>query len=129
VKRTIDDKNIDIARTSNEFEQVRLHNEVLRRDIDGLKGEIAYNHDVKNKQNNGIFQLKSDLRSREKEVEDQKLRLQVLDREERQLNDRIRTLGEAVDQKVFIIEKTNAKLDSTLREGDQVKQAVATLDY
>lgn len=129
MKRTIDDKNIDIARTSNEFEQVRLHNEVLRRDIDGLKGEIAYNHDVKNKQNNGIFQLKSDLRSREKEVEDQKLRLQVLDREERQLNDRIRTLGEAVDQKVFIIEKTNAKLDSTLREGDQVKQAVATLDY
>jgi hypothetical protein len=55
--------------------------------------------------------------------------MQVLDREERQLNERIRTLGEAVDQKVFIIEKTNAKLDSTLREGDQVKQVVATLDY
>jgi hypothetical protein len=53
----------------------------------------------------------------------------VLDREDRQLNDRIRTLTEAVDQKVFAIEKTNSKLDTTLRDGDQVKQAVAALDY
>jgi hypothetical protein len=53
----------------------------------------------------------------------------VLDREERQLNDRIRTLSEAVDQKVFAIEKTNSKLDNTLREGEQVKQTVGALDY
>ena len=53
----------------------------------------------------------------------------MLDREDRQLNDRIRTLTEAVDQKVFAIEKTNSKLDTTLRDGDQVKQAVAALDY
>ena len=31
-------------------------------------------------------------------MEDQKLRLQVLDREERQLNDRIRTLTDAIDR-------------------------------
>jgi phage shock protein A len=30
---------------------------------------------------------------------------------------------------VFAIEKTNSKLDTTLRDGDQVKQAVAALDY
>jgi hypothetical protein len=30
---------------------------------------------------------------------------------------------------VFAIEKTNGKLDACLREGDQVKQAVAALDY
>jgi chromosome segregation ATPase len=120
---------MEIARTSSDLEQFRLHNDSLRRDIEGLHQEIAYNHDIKKKQQNAIYQFKGDLRAKEKELEDQKLRLQVLDREERQLNDRIRTLSEAVDQKVFAIEKTNAKLDTTMRDGDLVKQAVATLDY
>jgi len=121
VKRQIEDRNVEIARTSSDLEQVRLHNDSLRRDIEGLHGEIAYNHDVKKKQQTNIFQLKGDQRGREKEVEDQKLRLQVLDREERLHNYRIRILSDAVDQKVFAIEKTNGKLDATLREGDQVK--------
>jgi chromosome segregation ATPase len=108
---------------------VGLHNESIRRDIDGLHQEIAYNHDVKKKQQNGIFQLKGDQRGREKDVEDQKLRLQVLDREERQLNDRIRTLTDAIDQKVTAIEKTGGKLELTVREVEQVKGAVASLDY
>lgn len=73
--------------------------------------------------------MKGDQRAREKDVEDQKLRLQVLDREERQLNDRIRTLTDAIDQKVFAIEKTTGKLDATMRDVDQAKGAVASLDY
>jgi hypothetical protein len=55
VKRQIEDRNIEIARTSSDFEQVRLHNESLRRDIESLHGEIAYSHDVKKKQQNNIF--------------------------------------------------------------------------
>jgi hypothetical protein len=50
VKRQIEDRNVEIARTSSDFEQVRLHNDSLRRDIETLHGEIAYNHDVKKKQ-------------------------------------------------------------------------------
>lgn len=83
VKRTIDDRNQEIAQTSSELEKVRLYNEAARRDIDQLHSDIAYQHDVKKKQQNGIFQLKGDQRGREKEVEEQKLRIQVLDREER----------------------------------------------
>ena len=70
MKRQIEDRNIEIARTSSDFEQVRLHNESLRRDIEVLHGEIAYSHDVKKKQQNNIFILKGDQRGREKEVED-----------------------------------------------------------
>ena len=50
MKRQIEDRNVEIARTSSDFEQVRLHNDSLRRDIETLHGEIAYNHDVKKKQ-------------------------------------------------------------------------------
>lgn len=70
VKRQIDDRNVEIARTSSDLDQTRNHNEVLRRDIDNLHAEIAYNHDVKKKQQNNIFIFKGDQRCKEKEVED-----------------------------------------------------------
>ena len=41
---------MEIARTSSDLEQFRLHNDSLRRDIEGLHQEIAYNHDIKKKQ-------------------------------------------------------------------------------
>jgi len=93
------------------------------------KSDIAYQHDIKKKQQNAIFQFKGDQRSKEKEVEDQKLRLQVLEREERQLQDRIRNLNENIDQRAYTLEKTSAKLDGTLRENDQVRGAVNALEY
>ena len=111
------------------MESVRLQNEVARRDIEQLHSDIAYQHDIKKKQQNAIFQLKGDQRSREKEVEDQKLRLQVLEREERQLQDRIRILNENIDQRTFTLEKTSAKLDGTLRENEQVRGTINALEY
>jgi chromosome segregation ATPase len=53
----------------------------------------------------------------------------VLEKEERTLNDRINFLAEAIDQKIFSIEKINAKLDAVLRDIEQVKLAVNQLDY
>ena len=129
VKRTIDDRNQEIAQTSSELEKVRLYNEAARRDIDQLHSDIAYQHDVKKKQQNGIFQLKGDQRGREKDVEEQKLRIQVLDREERQLNDRIKLLTDNIDQRVFALDKTSVKLDGTVRDCDQVRGSVNNLEY
>lgn len=36
VKRAIDDRNAEIARTNADLESVRIHNDSIRRDIDGL---------------------------------------------------------------------------------------------
>lgn len=70
MKRTIDDRNQEIAHTSADLEKVRLYNDSARRDIEQLHSDIAYQHDIKKKQQNAIYQLKGDQRSREKEVED-----------------------------------------------------------
>jgi chromosome segregation ATPase len=70
VKRTIDDRNQEIAHTSADLEKVRLYNDSARRDIEQLHSDIAYQHDIKKKQQNGIYQLKGDQRGREKEVEE-----------------------------------------------------------
>jgi len=111
------------------LEKVRLYNDSTRRDIEQLHSDIAYQNDIKKKQQNGIYQLKGDQRGREKEVEEQKLRLQVLDREERQLNVRIKLLTENIDQRAMHVEKTTLKLDGTLRDCDQVRGAVNSLEY
>lgn len=94
-----------------------------------MHSDIAYQHDIKKKQQNGIYQLKGDQRGREKEVEEQKLRIQVLDREERQLGDRIRLLTDNIDQRVSHLDKTTVKLDGTLRDCDQVRGSVNSLEY
>ena len=60
--------------------------------------------------------MRGDLRLKEKEVEDQKLRLQVLDKEERTMNERIRSQTEIIETRSFNIEKTNTKLEGVLRE-------------
>ena len=70
MKRTIDDRNQEIAHTSADLEKVRLYNDSARRDIEQLHSDIAYQHDIKKKQQNGIYQLKGDQRGREKEVEE-----------------------------------------------------------
>ncbi len=75
MKRTIDDRNQEIAHTSSDLDKVRLYNDSTRRDIEQLHADIAYQHDIKKKQQNAIYQLKGDQRAREKEVEDQKLRV------------------------------------------------------
>ncbi len=75
VKRTIDDRNQEIAHTSAELDKVRIYNDGARRDIEQLHSDIAYQHDIKKKQQNNIFTLKGDQRGREKEVEEQKLRI------------------------------------------------------
>jgi hypothetical protein len=52
-----------------------------------------------------------------------------LDREERQLGDRIKLLTENIDQRVMHLEKTSVKLDGTLRDCDQVRGNVNSLEY
>ena len=44
--------------------------------------------------------------------------MQVLDRENRQLNDRIKLLTENIDQRAVQLEKTSLRLEGTVREGD-----------
>lgn len=57
------------------------------------------------------------------------MRIQVLEKEDRTLNERIRSLNEAIDGRSMNIDKTNGKLDTVVRECDQVKSAVQALDY
>lgn len=40
------------------------------------------------------------------------------------MNDRIRSLTEAIDQKVYSIEKVTSKLEGVLRECDLLRQAI-----
>lgn len=69
------------------------------------------------------------MRTREKEVEDQKLRLSVLEKEERNAHERIRGLTDQVDQRTYNIDKTNGRLDTVLKDCEQVKGAVGNLDF
>ena len=57
------------------------------------------------------------------------MRLQVLDKEDRTLTDRIKCLSDAIDQKLHAIEVVNSKLDAVLREIDHTKHALQSLDY
>ena len=116
LKRQIDERCSDIAHTNNDLEGVRLHNDALRRDIEQLHHETAHAQDVKKRQQQANFVAKNDLRTREKEVEDQKLRLSVLEKEERNAQERIRGLTDQVDQRTYNIDKTNGKLDTVLKE-------------
>lgn len=54
------------------------------------------------------------MRHKEKEVEDLGLKLQTLDKENRNLLDRQRSLNDHLDNKIIALDKTTAKLDQTV---------------
>ncbi len=45
------------------------------------------------------------------------------------MQDRIRALNDNIEQRSVAIDKTNARLDAVLRDCDQVKAAVGSLDF
>ena len=124
VKRQIDEKCTDIVHTSTDLEGVRSHNEQLRREIEQLHHETNHGHEVRKRQQQSQFNTKNELRTREKDGDEQRLRIQVLEKEERNLQERIRGLNDGVENRNVNIDKTNGKLDIVLRDCDQVKSAV-----
>lgn len=72
--------------------------------------------------------MKNDIRFSEKEIDDQKTKLQVLEKEQRNLNDRSQHLNETVDQRSIQIDRTIQKLDGLDREISILKQNIISID-
>jgi hypothetical protein len=61
-------------------------------------------------------------------VDDQKLKLQVLEKESRNLNDRQQHQSEQADQRNLQIERTHQKIDTLEREIAILKQNIVSID-
>ena len=68
------------------------------------------------------------MRMREQEVEDLKAKLTMLEKEQKALIDRTRSLNETVDNKSVQIEKTQVKLDGVTRDVHTLSHQIQALD-
>ena len=75
-----------------------------------------------------MYQLRNDIRYKEKENEDNADRLANLDREQRALVDRTGSLNNLLDSKCQQLEKTSAQLDSTNRDLAVLQSSINALD-
>lgn len=72
--------------------------------------------------------MKNDLRFKEKEVDDQTGKYQLLEKESKSLIDRAKHLNEQVDQKAISVDKTSQRLESVDRDIVSLKQAIISID-
>jgi peptidoglycan hydrolase CwlO-like protein len=68
------------------------------------------------------------MRHKEKDVEDQSVKLTILEKEHKALVDRTKHLNDQVENRVVLIDKTNAKLDDTHRHIGDLQGAINGLD-
>lgn len=72
--------------------------------------------DTRKKQQNVAYQLKNEIRYKEKEIVDQANKIQVLEKENKTLLDRTLSLNDQVDNKAVMIDRTCQKLENTDRD-------------
>lgn len=127
-KREIDDRESDIYITNRDIEGVRKSNEQLRREIEYVQQDIFQSQDLKKRQSQTLYQLKNDLRFQDKEVDEQKLKVSVLEKEHKTLVERTRHLSDQVDLKSSLVVSTSQKLDSVERDIVVVRQTIHAID-
>jgi chromosome segregation ATPase len=98
-KREIEDRESEIYVTNRDIEGVRKSNEQMRRDIEYVQQDIFQSQDLKKRQSQTLYQLKNDLRFQDKEVDEQKTKVNVLEKEHKNLVERSRHLNDQCDQK------------------------------
>ena len=93
-KREIDDRESDIYITNRDIETVRKQNEHSRKEIEYIQQDIFQSQDLKKRQSQALYQFKNDLRFHDKEVDEQKVKISVLEKEHKTLVDRTRHLSD-----------------------------------
>ena len=110
------------------MQQTRKQNESCRAECELLQNEIYKAQDLRKRQQQNMYQLKNDLRYREKESDELRLKQQMLEKEHKQAQDRTKLMGEQVDQKAVQVDKVNQRLEATQREMANVSSSVNALD-
>lgn len=128
-RQQIDQKETEQFQYKRELEIVRDNkNEQLKREIEIVQREIFNNQDIRKRQQQVIYQSKIDLRHKDKEVDDLGVKMQTLEKENRNLLDRQRSLNDHLDNKIVALEKTGGKLDQTLYSVNTQQQQISALD-
>lgn len=127
-KREIDDRESDIYITNRDIETVRKQNEHSRKEIEYIQQDIFQSQDLKKRQSQALYQFKNDLRFHDKEVDEQKVKISVLEKEHKTLVDRTRHLSDQCDQKSIAVSQTSQNLESVERDILSVRQSIHSLD-
>ena len=75
-----------------------------------------------------MYQLKNDLRFNDKEVDEQRTKVSVLEKEHKTLVDRTRHLSDQCDQKSVAVSQTSQNLESVERDIVIVRQSIHSID-
>lgn len=127
-KREIEERETEIYITNRDVEAVRKANENLRREIEFVQQDIFQSQDLKKRQSQSLYQLKNDLRFQEKEVDEQKTKLSVLEKEYKTLTDRSAHISNQLDQKSVQVSQTSQRLDGVERDIVIVRQSIHSID-
>ncbi len=92
------------------------YNEQVQKELEYLQKDVHSHAELRKRQQACAYQLKSEIRAKEKEIDDQCLRIQVLEKEDKQLIDRNRLMNEVLEQKQLQTDKVNYKQDCVAKE-------------